>query len=122
MQPIRIIYDDTPAAIPIPEGFRHGRSEIIIWPLPAESPQGHDGKSVGPEQGAQRKRRVPPPALAGKVRELGDVNGVRSPAESEQDDTEAFLAVVAGGSSSDFPDDITDVDLGEDSPCQDLDQ
>lgn len=47
--------------------------------------------------------------------------GVRSPAESEQDDTEAFLAAVAGGLSPDFPDDITDADLGEDSPRQDLD-
>lgn len=47
--------------------------------------------------------------------------GVRSPAESEQDDTEAFLAAVAGGLSPDLPDDITDADLGEDSPRQDLD-
>jgi hypothetical protein len=47
--------------------------------------------------------------------------GVRSPAEAEQDDTEAFLAAVAGGLSADFPDDITDADLGEDGPRQDLD-
>lgn len=44
-----------------------------------------------------------------------------SPTESEQDDTEAFLAAVAGGLSPDFPDDIIDADLGEDSPRQDLD-
>ncbi|MCF7978325.1 MAG: hypothetical protein K9L82_09950 [Chromatiaceae bacterium] len=73
MQPIRIIYDDTPSAIPIPEAYRHGRSEIIIWPLPADTSQTDAGQSVSPEPGAQRKRRVPPPALAGKVRELGDV-------------------------------------------------
>ena len=47
--------------------------------------------------------------------------GVRTPAEADQDDTEAFLASVAGGLSADFPDDITDADLGEDSPRQDLD-
>jgi hypothetical protein len=47
--------------------------------------------------------------------------GVRSLAESGQDDTEAFLAAVAGGLSPDFPDDITNEDLGEDSPRQDLD-
>ena len=47
--------------------------------------------------------------------------GVRAPSESEQDDTEAFLAAVAGGLSTDFPDDIADVDLGKDTPRQDLD-
>ena len=34
--------------------------------------------------------------------------GVRPPPEAEQDDTEAFLAAVAGGLSADFPDDIAD--------------
>ena len=47
--------------------------------------------------------------------------GVRSPKGAEQDDTEAFLATVAGGLSADFPDDITNADLGADSPRQDLD-
>ncbi|MGB5736358.1 MAG: DUF2281 domain-containing protein [Thiohalocapsa sp.] len=47
--------------------------------------------------------------------------GVRSPAEAEQDDTEAFLAAVVGGLSADFPDDIADADLGKDRPRQDLD-
>jgi hypothetical protein len=73
MNPVRIIYDDAPDTIPVPEAFRHCRSEIIIWPLPADTTQTNAGKSVSPEQNAKRKRRVPPPALAGKVRELGDV-------------------------------------------------
>lgn len=47
--------------------------------------------------------------------------GVRSTAQAEQDDTEAFLAAVVGGLSAEFPDDITDTDLGKDGPRQDLD-
>lgn len=52
---------------------------------------------------------------------LEQLYGVRSPAEAEQDDTEAFLAAVTGGLSADFPDDITDADLAEDGPRRDLD-
>lgn len=33
MTPIRIIYDDTPDSIPVPEELRHRRTEIILWPL-----------------------------------------------------------------------------------------
>ncbi len=36
-------------------------------------------------------------------------------------DTDAFLAAVAGKLSDDFPDDITDEDLGEDVPRRELD-
>jgi hypothetical protein len=46
---------------------------------------------------------------------------VPSPADIEEDDTEAFLAAVTGGLSEDFPDDISNADLGEDSPRLDLD-
>ncbi len=71
MQPIRIIYDETPDVVTIPEAFRHGRSESIIWPLPADTAESDNGKSVRTEDG--KRRRAPPPALAGRVRELGDV-------------------------------------------------
>ena len=37
------------------------------------------------------------------------------------DDTEAFLQAVAGTLGDDFPDDITDEDLGVDSPRETLD-
>jgi len=37
------------------------------------------------------------------------------------DDTEAFLKAVAGTLGDDFPDDITDEDLGVDSPRETLD-
>jgi len=37
------------------------------------------------------------------------------------DDTEAFLKAVAGILSDDFPNDITDEDLGIDSPRESLD-
>lgn len=33
MNPVRIIYDDTPDFIPIPEALRHRKTEIILWPL-----------------------------------------------------------------------------------------
>ena len=52
---------------------------------------------------------------------LEERDGARSPPEGEQDDTETFLEAVAGGLSADFPDDIADVDLGKDTPRQDLD-
>ncbi|MEA3642859.1 MAG: DUF2281 domain-containing protein [Lamprobacter sp.] len=48
-------------------------------------------------------------------------SGARTPTEAEQDDTEAFLAAIAGGLSDDFPDDIADADLRKDVPRQDLD-
>ena len=37
------------------------------------------------------------------------------------DDTEAFLAAVEGTLGDDFPDDITDTDLGIDTPRESLD-
>jgi hypothetical protein len=33
MNPVRIIYDDTPDFVPIPEALRHRKIEIILWPL-----------------------------------------------------------------------------------------
>lgn len=33
MNPARIIYEDTPAFIPIPEELRHRKVEVIFWPL-----------------------------------------------------------------------------------------
>lgn len=39
----------------------------------------------------------------------------------QQNDTEAFLAAIAGGLSEDFPDDINTEDLGVDVPREALD-
>ena len=39
----------------------------------------------------------------------------------QRDDTEAFLAALAGGLSDDFPDDISDKDLGIDAQREALD-
>ncbi len=39
----------------------------------------------------------------------------------QQNDTEAFLAAIAGGLSEDFPDDISDKDLGVDTLREALD-
>lgn len=33
MQPIRLILEDAPETLPIPEAFRHQRVEVIFWPL-----------------------------------------------------------------------------------------
>ena len=41
--------------------------------------------------------------------------------QKQSDDTEAFLAAVAGKFSDDFPDDITDDDLGVDTTRHELD-
>ena len=42
-------------------------------------------------------------------------------AAARAEDTESFLAVVAGTFGHDFPDDITDDDLGTDTPRRELD-
>jgi hypothetical protein len=61
MQPVRLIYEDAPAFIPVPPDFQHHRIEVTLWPLAAEA------TSSG------KPRRTPPPQLAGKARDLGDV-------------------------------------------------
>lgn len=47
--------------------------------------------------------------------------GVLPPKTATAGDTEAFLAAVAGTLGEDFPDDITDNDLGVDAPREELD-
>lgn len=61
MQPVRLIYEDAPAFIPVPPDFQHHRIEVTLWPLQTE------------ETSAGKPRRTPPPRLAGKARDLGDV-------------------------------------------------
>lgn len=39
----------------------------------------------------------------------------------QQNDTERFLSALAGGLSEDFPNDISDEDLGVDVPRRDMD-
>jgi len=48
---------------------------------------------------------------------LEDRHGIVRSADAGAEDTERFLAAVAGGLSDDFPDDITDEDL---EPVYDL--
>lgn len=57
MNPSCLIYEETPAFIPVPEDLR----------LDSE-PAAASATST-----ATLRRRSPPPALAGKVREFGDV-------------------------------------------------
>jgi hypothetical protein len=51
MNPIRIIYQETPDSIPVPEELRHRRTEIILWPLD-ESPS---TESVSATKGGKRR-------------------------------------------------------------------
>ena len=46
---------------------------------------------------------------------------VAPPVSAASNDTEAFIAAVAGTLGDDFPDDITDDDLGVDVPREALD-
>ncbi len=61
MNPARVIYEDTPDFIPIPEGMRHRKVEVIFWPL---------DEAAAP---SEKTRRRPPAVLAGKARDRGDV-------------------------------------------------
>ena len=45
----------------------------------------------------------------------------KSTLPAQPKDTELFLAAIAGTLSDDFPDDITDDDLGTDTPRHELD-
>jgi hypothetical protein len=63
MNPVRLIYDDTPDFIPIPEAFRHCKTLIIIWPLD------EDQASVSSDSRTNQGQRqpgvwshLPPPA------------------------------------------------------------
>ena len=56
MQPIRIIYDDTPDSIPVPEALRHQKTEIILWPL--------EDKGSAEERSAKAGRRERKPGSA----------------------------------------------------------
>jgi hypothetical protein len=55
------------------------------------------------------------------IQNLEKCYGVVPAAPKAPDDTEAFLAAVAGTLGDDFPDDITDADLGVDAPREALD-
>ena len=61
MNPIRIIYQDTPDSIPVPEELRHRRTEIILWPLEETPPT----EAVSATEGRRRRPGVwahlPPP-------------------------------------------------------------
>ena len=46
---------------------------------------------------------------------------VKTALPAQAKDTESFLAAVAGTLGDDFPDDITDDDLGTDTPRHELD-
>lgn len=48
MNPARIIYEDTPAYIPIPEELRHRKVEVIFWPLEGGRPEAATNKAPRP--------------------------------------------------------------------------
>jgi hypothetical protein len=65
MQPIRIIYEDTPDSIPIPEQLRHRKTEIILWPLEDAA------SSTEPTSDADSRQRKPGSAR-GKLTIMAD--------------------------------------------------
>ncbi|WP_133513259.1 DUF2281 domain-containing protein [Candidatus Thiosymbion oneisti] len=72
----------------------------------------------------EHSRRLPEQAARealSYIEFLEDRYGVMQPADTDTKDTERFLAAVTGGLSEDFPDDITDKDLGVDVPRRNLD-
>ena len=56
MNPARIIYEDTPAYIPIPEEMRHRKVEVIFWPLEATKPEAANNPAPKPHWSALFQR------------------------------------------------------------------
>jgi hypothetical protein len=72
----------------------------------------------------QHSLQLPEPAAREAlafIQNLEKRYGVVPTAPKATDDTEAFLAAVVGTLGDDFPDDITDADLGVDAPREALD-
>ncbi|MFO1431261.1 MAG: DUF2281 domain-containing protein [Candidatus Competibacteraceae bacterium] len=72
----------------------------------------------------QHSLQLPEPAAREAlafIQNLEKRYGIVPTASKALDDTEAFLAAVAGTLGDDFPDDITDTDLGVDAPREALD-
>jgi len=62
MNPIRMIYEDTPAFIPVPEALRHRKTEIIVWPLDEESvPAAPTTRPAGGQRQPGAWSHLPPP-------------------------------------------------------------
>ncbi|MBL8252359.1 MAG: DUF2281 domain-containing protein [Candidatus Competibacter sp.] len=72
----------------------------------------------------QHSRQLPEPAAREVLAFIKNVEkryGVLPTTPAAANDTEAFLAAVAGTLGDDFPDDVTDEDLGVDAPREALD-
>lgn len=67
MSSTRFIYEDGPPFIPIPTELQHRKFEAILRVSDDQA------ATAAPRPAAKVRRRSPPTAVAGKVRELGDV-------------------------------------------------
>ena len=67
MTSARFIYEDAPAFIPVPADLQHRKVEAILRVMDNQI------ATVAPELAVKARRRSPPIAFTGKVRELGDV-------------------------------------------------
>ena len=67
MSTARFIYEDAPAFIPVPAELQHRKVEAILRVMDDQA------ATVAPGSAVKVRRRSPPAAFAGKVRELGDV-------------------------------------------------
>jgi hypothetical protein len=67
MTSARFIYEDAPAFIPVPADLQHRKVEAILRVMDNQV------ATVAPGLAGKVRRRSPPTAFTGKVRELGDV-------------------------------------------------
>ncbi len=58
MHPERMIFNDAPALIPVPEAFQHRKIEVILWPLDDEPVSSTRDTSIWNDFFAQFSRQV----------------------------------------------------------------
>lgn len=62
MNPARMIYEDTPAFIPVPDALQHRKTEVIVWPLDDNAtPVMQDNTTKPRPVGLAKDRGVPLP-------------------------------------------------------------
>ena len=58
MNPERIVFNDNPAFIAVPEAFQHRKVEVILWPLDDEHAPKITSASTWPEFFNQFSRQI----------------------------------------------------------------
>jgi hypothetical protein len=61
LKPVRQVFDDAPAMIPVPEALRHRKLELIFWPLEDASDNGSGkvgGRGASPSNLRTRRCKI----------------------------------------------------------------